>query len=339
MENTYGYNPLSYELISLFRSGAPDFAAAEELIRRGTDVNDQGVDKDENMLSEILMGYWHSCYGDMAQEACHECETYGEGCNHCEYNLNPHLGESMLQVIRFFLDHGFDVNKNDGLFGSQALNSLTLSTFDRYMIEATKLLLDAGAKNLPLDNEDPDSTPMAWILTEESYQNTCEANHAQGNIYEAVYRVYLAWEEGRPYHGIDSYDTAVGKKILRAFADIPAGVPVFSTVSTDRYCHENCFSCDFYFQFDGGYLVYCRDASCFVDTVLPSTNFVDVSACFPQLIGQTIDSISFSHHSVKKGLTSYGQPVTILHLSNGEKISFTINFGEEDREHYVAYYY
>lgn len=33
MENTYGYKPLSYELIKLFRSGAPDFAKAEELIR------------------------------------------------------------------------------------------------------------------------------------------------------------------------------------------------------------------------------------------------------------------------------------------------------------------
>ena len=31
-ENTYGYKPLSYKLITLFRSGAPDFAAAEELI-------------------------------------------------------------------------------------------------------------------------------------------------------------------------------------------------------------------------------------------------------------------------------------------------------------------
>ena len=52
----------------------------------------------------------------------------------------------MCAIIRFFLDHGFDVNKCDGCFGTQCLWALTPSTYDRYMIEATKILLDAGAK-------------------------------------------------------------------------------------------------------------------------------------------------------------------------------------------------
>lgn len=124
MGNTYGYKPLSYELITLLRSGAPDFAAAEDLIQRGADVNDQGNDKGENVLSEILMGYWQSGTDDMAQEECWNCESSRNECAACEHNLNPNAGESMIRVIRFFLDHGFDVNRNEGRHGAQALNSL-----------------------------------------------------------------------------------------------------------------------------------------------------------------------------------------------------------------------
>lgn len=199
MGNTYGYKPLSYELITLLRSGAPDFAAAEDLIRRGADVNDQGDDKGENVLSEILMGYWQSGTDDMAQEECWNCELSRNECAACEHNLNPNVGESMIKVIRFFLNHGFDVNRNDGRHGAQALNSLTLSSFDRYMIDATKMLLDADAKNIPVD-EGSDETPMDWIGTEGSYQDTCEHDHALGKTKENILQV----DQREP--GVVTYD-------------------------------------------------------------------------------------------------------------------------------------
>lgn len=44
-------------------------------------------------------------------------------------------------------------------------------------------------------------------------------------------------------------------------------------------------------------------------------------------------------NEIAKGLTNYGQPVTTLHFSNGKKLSFTINFGDQDRDHYCAYFY
>ena len=58
--STFGYNLHSWELITLFHSGPPDFTRAEELLRLGADVNDQGNDKNENVLSEIIEGYWNS---------------------------------------------------------------------------------------------------------------------------------------------------------------------------------------------------------------------------------------------------------------------------------------
>lgn len=133
MKDIYGYQPLSYELIESFCSGAPNFDAAETLIRRGADVNDQGDDKHENVLSEILMGYWWSSTGDGVQEECYNCMCDNEYCSGCKHNLNPNIGESMIKIIQFFLDHGFDVNRNGGKYGTQCLYALKLSSFDRYI--------------------------------------------------------------------------------------------------------------------------------------------------------------------------------------------------------------
>lgn len=54
----YGFGDLGNKLLDLFRAGAPDFEAAEELIRQGADLNAAGKYDDENILSEILSGYW-----------------------------------------------------------------------------------------------------------------------------------------------------------------------------------------------------------------------------------------------------------------------------------------
>ena len=135
----YGYGELEDKLIAVFKSGKPDFETADELLRRGADVNAEGKDDGENILSEILGGYESNWEGDYP---CPEC------------------GEAMLEVIRYFLSHGFDVRKKDGRYGAQCLFSLTLSVFDRHIIDATKLLLKAGAQNINItSNPDDEETP------------------------------------------------------------------------------------------------------------------------------------------------------------------------------------
>lgn len=338
MKNTYGYKPLSYELIDLFQSGEPDFEAAKDLIRRGADVNDQGDDKGENVLSEILMGYWQSSTAGGVQEECQNCESNAAQCAQCEHNLNPNVGESMIKVIQFFLDHGFDVNRNEGRHGAQCLNALTLSSFDRHMIYATKMLLDAGAQNIPVEN-DPSETPMSWIGTEGSFQDTSEHDHYLGNIFEATYQVYVALEEGRSYSGIDSFEAAIGKKILYVMADNDPGSQVFSSVDLPQSKHDNCFYCNLFLLFDGGYLICTKYANYWVDTVLPQKQLTDVSSFFTPIIGHTIQRVSFDHHSISKGRTFYGQPITTFYFDNGSKLTFTINFGEVEKPDYCSYFY
>ncbi|MBQ9459736.1 MAG: hypothetical protein IJU66_07355 [Oscillospiraceae bacterium] len=339
MKNTYGYKPLSYELIDLFQSGAPDFAAAEDLIRRGADVNDQGDDKGENVLSEILMGYWWtSGTAGMEQEVCSNCESRPDRCAHCEHNLNPNAGSSMIEIIRLFLDHGFDVNRNNGRHGAQCLSALALSSFDRQIITATKLLLDAGAQNIPVE-DDPSETPMNSIGEEGSYQDVCEHNHYLGNIYEATYQIYAAARDGRSYSGIDSFEAAIGKKVLYVMADCERCSPAFSSVDLPQSKHDNCFYCNLYLLFDGGHLVCTKYANYWVDTLLPDKPLTDVSRFFAPILGHTIQQVSFDHRSISKGTTFYGQPITTLHMDNGITLTFTINFGEVDRSDYCSYFY
>ena len=210
MAYDYEYGVLGEKMIELFSKGAPDFEAAEELIKQGADLNAEGNDDEENILSEILWAYWMSAHENIISD---DCET-----NH---NLNPYLGPAMCAIIRFFLAHGFDVTKNDGCYGAQCLNSLAFSTFDRYMVDAIKLLLDAGARNrtLSLVTDDDDNTPWDSIDNEGSYQGTCEHKHSLANVYEAIYQIYQAVEDGKPYSGIDSYEIAMGKKILKVLAE------------------------------------------------------------------------------------------------------------------------
>ena len=338
MEKTYGYAPLSYALINLFESGPPDFAAAEELIRQGADVNDQGDDKSENVLSEILGGYWQSGI-DWTREECRNCNNRYDLCASCEHNINPSAGTTAMQIIKFFLDHGFDVKRNNGKHGAQCLSALSLSSYDRAIIGATKMLLDAGAQNVPPEDDEPDETPMSAIGTERAFQDTAECNHYLGNIYEAAYQIYVALEKGRSYAGIDSFEAAMNKTILRVMAVGDNMDSVFTSIDLPTSKHKNCFYHNLYMFFDGGYLVCTEYASYWVDTASIDEAIMDVSDFFSPIIGHEIRQVTFGHNSVIKGITHYGQPVTSFHFDNGVKLTFSTNFGEVEKGDSCSYYY
>lgn len=339
MDDKSGYGDLGDKLIELFRSGAPDFDSAEELIRQGADINAVGNDDEENILSEILGGYWWSEYGDFSGTVSDACgENRRDDCRH-SCSLNPNLGASMCAIIRFFLDHGFDVNKRDGCFGAQCLFALTLSTFNRYMIEATKLLMDAGARNRTISPaSDQDDTPWSFIGTEGSYQGVCEHNYALANIYEAVYQIYQAVEDGKSYSGIDSYEMAIGKKILKVLAKGNGTDPVFFAIDLPEFKKDNCFIQTLYFVYDDGVLITTQYADFWTDTILPDADLVDVSDRFDGIVGSIVKNFTFESRSVEKGNTHYGQPITTIEMNSGHKIRFSINFGEVRKEERAAFY-
>ena len=347
MAFAYGYGELEDQIIRLLRMDPPDFTAAERLIAKGANLNASGNDPDENILSEILSGFWQS-------ESIHMMEDdefhdgYGEYDDECSDNehkenypeksgITGRSGRFMVKIIRFFLKHGFDVHNNEDRYGAQCLYALVLSTFDANMIEATKLLLDAGAKNRSVD-KNGDETPWDFIGMEGSYQDTCCHNHHLGNLYEAVYQIYQAVDEGRPYHGINSYEIAYGKRITRIFVEKPETGPIFFDMDLPTFKHENCFHQTLYFAFDGGYLISTQYAEFWVDTILPEKEMVDVSSFFPGIVGHVIEKFHFSHNEIVKGTMHYGQPITTIDMENGTKVIFSINFGEVKSKDRAAFF-
>ncbi|MBE6996280.1 MAG: hypothetical protein E7429_06105 [Ruminococcaceae bacterium] len=323
----YGYGELENRLIEVFQVGPPDFAAAGELLRQGADLNAVGRDDEENILSEILSGYVFSANPTLDHFREHA------------HRPNPEPGRWMCDIIRFFLNHGFDVTKRDDCFGAQCLRALTLSTYDRYMLNSLKLLLDAGAKNRTVSPTASEyETPQQSIVSEESYQWCCEHDYALSNVFEAAYQIYQAAEEGRPYHGIDSYEAAVGKKIRKVLAEPGDGRPVFFSTKFPGFKEHNCFTSTLYFVYDGGVLIASQHCDFWTDTCLPDAGLVDVSGRFKGIVGNRIQQFSYQHRAVINDRTHFNRPITTIRMDSGHRAAFSTNFGLVENEDLVAYF-
>lgn len=314
-------NSLEDQLITLLRSGAPDFAAAEKLIAMGADVNAKGGYPGESVLSQILEGYWWSDFGDNIENMDEEQKSSSD------------LGPNMCSIIRFFLARGFDVHRDSDEYGAGCLSALVFSGTGRYMIDATKILLDAGAKNVPCDED----TPQDAFGMEGSFLGSCQGNHEGANLYEAVYQIFEAVEQGLPYDGIDSYEAAIGQKILYVLAERPEEGPVFYPEDLPKFKKDNCFTQNLYFIYDGGFLRTTRYADFWVDTHLPNKPLVDVSDHFAGMVGSRIQAFSFGNRKIQVQKKNYTQPMTVITMENGTQARFSINFGEVEEKDRAAF--
>ncbi len=331
MKETFGFQPLSYELITLLESGPPDFQAAEELLRKGADINDSSTVLDENVLSDILLGYCDTCLCNDPDKS--ECDYKSHDCLSCPKSRNPNSGESMLQIIQFFLDHGFDLNRENGCYGAMCLTSLKFSTYDRYIVNATKLLLSAGAQNVP-PYEDDDDSLLAIYDTEYSYQVCCENNYFIANIMEAVYMIYLALEEGRDYSSIDAFEASYSKTIFSVMAEsMPDGSSLFER--NFEHSHQTlCFIGNLYLCFQEACLIISDYGSIWVDRLPVDKQLIDVSDRFPEIINRQIDHISFDPMEYVKLSPYDGIPTGAICFANGSKLLVFYHHTGPDKERF-----
>lgn len=73
-------------------------------------------------------------------------------------------GFILADVVRHFLACGYDVSANDGLNGGLALHSLCWSSYDHYVLEAAKVLMNAGAPvKYRTSGDDPNEEPECLL--------------------------------------------------------------------------------------------------------------------------------------------------------------------------------
>ncbi|MEG2857768.1 MAG: hypothetical protein RR994_04045, partial [Clostridia bacterium] len=187
MEYYYGYGDLGDKLISECEKEKPDFAHAKDLIAQMDTISISNDDGSENILSEIIMGY----PGEAAD---------GIGS-----------GENLPAVIRLFLDSGFDLSMNSGYFGRKCLRNLAWSSYDKYTLDAAKILLDAGVD--PEVDTDGESVTALMSIKMQAAGISFISDYNDENLFYTMLQIFEAAGRGAPYHGIDFFTVCIGKKI------------------------------------------------------------------------------------------------------------------------------
>ena len=120
-----------------------------------------------------------------------------------------HNGAIMPEAIKHFLLHGYDVGANNGSNGGLALSALCWSSYDRNILEAAKVLLDAGAPVIyESADDDPEEDPdgvlgsIGWKL---SGAWAVDKDYDWANILEAYYALVQARINGDDYSCISCH--------------------------------------------------------------------------------------------------------------------------------------
>ena len=295
----------------------PDFARMEQLLKDGANVNAVESDGKENVLSQIILVHGRDTEDDDGEQ------------------------DSLQDVVRFFLDNGFDPGADAGRAGAKCLVNMCWSACMGSKIPVVRMMLDAGFQDIPEDEDSDESDerlPSDAIAIKSSYFHTCEHDFVSANIFEAMYQMIEAKKESRPYRGIDRFETAYGRKLVKVWVSKPKSGEPFFDLNSPHSKHRNCFNDNLYFQVDGGYLYLLGGAYMIYNTEPPQEEHTDVTERFSFLVDHKIEIIRLSRNEVRKGSTIYGQTITEFGFENGIVLRTQNNFGEEPTDNSVTYY-
>ena len=139
---------LEKELIELCHQCPPDIEAVNAKIAEGADVN--AMTSYEPVLADVICGF---------------------GKKLTEYGYEDYSCQLLPDIVRVFLDAGYDVSRNNGFHGGFALFELTNCCPGPEILDAARILLDAGADPdvCPFDDE-PEDTVIDLIWYESDFQ-------------------------------------------------------------------------------------------------------------------------------------------------------------------------
>ena len=334
----YGFGELENQLIEAGKEYPPNYEKMRELLAAGANINATSTkeDPDESILSTIILGYPEFDH----PEICDSCDKDGEEpCADCPENFwKDYDGRYLPDLCRFFLQNGFDVHGSDNTFGSRCIMNLTWSSYDRYILDATKILLRAGANP---DHEDEDGSLMGWVGTKASAGRCVDEDHNIENLFEAMYSILEAASEKREFDSIEYFSAAIGRKVdhIEMYCDSEQA-PVYS-MNEPEFQHENCFNGTIVLWCEGKALRINQWTDIMIDpsvTQAAKKVRVDMKPYFADCIGCVLERIDFGHEVTVKGSTRYSYAIIYLHFSNGKCIRFSNNFGKTPKEKYAAFF-
>lgn len=232
-------------------------------------------------------------------------------------------GFILADVVRHFLACGYDVSANDGLNGGLALHSLCWSSYDHYVLEAAKVLMNAGAPvKYRTSGDDPNEEPegllgsISWKL---SGAWMVDKDYAWANTLEAYYAMTEANIAGKDYNAIDNYFACIGKPLTAVSAINVGGKPALYDEGA-----VSVYSEPLILWFENKPLV----VSCYTDFVVnpvyaddKKNDLADVTTAFSSLIGTTLKEVQY-----------IGTAICYFEFSNGKRLFFASrNIGDGKR--------
>ena len=320
----YGFGKLENELIEAGKEYPPNYEKMRELLAAGANINAISTEEDpeESLLSTIILGYPEI-------DATKECLD----------NLGGRPdGRYLPDICDFFLQNGFDVHGSNDAFGSYCIMNLTWSSYDRYILDATKILLHAGANP---DYEDGDGGLKGWVGTKASAAVCVNKDIETANLFEAMYSILKAASEKREFDSIEHFSAAVGRKIERIelYCDFNQE-PIFS-MKEAKFRHENCFRGALVFWCEDKALQINRWIDIMVDPYITQNsdrNKFDVNSYFSDFIGHTLTKIGFDYVVTTEDRTHYTRPIIKLYFSNDKSIWISDNFRAVEEEKRAAFF-
>lgn len=271
--------------LSAITDQAPvDWSAFDSVLEGLENINAYDDQYEETILSEFIMS------GDF-------------------YNRGTVLTNS----IRHFLSCGYDVFANEGRNGGLALCALCWSSYDQHILDAAKVLMNAGAPvNYRSKEDDPNEKPEgligsinwklsgAWMVDKDfGFANTLEA-------YYAMAEANLA---GKNYNSIDHYFVCIGKP-LTAVSAVKSG----DVTALQEEGAISVYTEPLIMWFGDKPLV----VSCYTDFVVnpvyvddKKADLSDVTAVFSSLVGATLQEVQY-----------IGTTICYFEFSNGKRLLF-----------------
>ena len=260
-----------------------DWALFDEALLGLDDINIIDEEDEETILSEFVMG------GPFFER-----------------------GDLLLVAIQHFLSCGYDVLANDGRNGGLALSSLCWSSYDRHILDAAKMLMNAGAPVIYKSVDDGPGEEMGGLLDSIEWKIPgawmVDKDYLWANVLEAYYSMAKAHVAKKDYNSVRCYYDCIGCTVTA----VSASKGDSNQLHQDRSIRK--FADSLIMWFDDKPLIINPYIEFVVDPVYVDDNketFTDVSPVFSDLIGTTLVDVRYLDSTI-----------CYFEFSNGVRIIF-----------------
>lgn len=284
------------------------YARLERLLSVGVDINANDKDN-ETLLSETILDF----------------------ANRRQIENRYRDGEELLRYVCFMLDHGFDVTRNGGGYGDEVLSNLIYNPCDQYMVEAARMLMNAGADSSYTEDEGSGDVYGNYGLHADdavvNYHN-CK----DGAVYTTIAEMMWLQQHQKDYNAVQLYTAVLGKKIEDIYVcDDEWSAAAYSPVmkGLDDIESTNVYAGTLIIMCEGLALSVCHGMDIMVNPADITEHKVSLRDVLADVLGETIEHIHFGYHKIMSPDGWTRPSVTIVFtLSNGKIIKLTAFYSE-----------